>query len=120
MSEHTTARPAAMASTSTIPKLSLPVAGEQNRSPVAYQRGRSALATWPRKGTCSRTDEATPATIGGRGGESPAPGAGGAPGAGHPPGQEPAHREEVGAARGTGGGETADARCPPPCPRSWS
>ena len=62
MSEHTTARPLAMASTSTMPKLSFPVAGEQKRSPVAYQRGRSALGTWPRKSTWGRAAGATEAS----------------------------------------------------------
>ena len=35
-------------------KLSLPEAGETKMSPVAYQRGRSATSTWPRKRACSR------------------------------------------------------------------
>ena len=45
MSEATTGRPDAIASSSTIPKLSLPDAGETKTSAVAYQRGRSWLGT---------------------------------------------------------------------------
>ncbi len=47
MSEHTTGLPAAIASSSTMPKLSLPVAGDTKMSAVAYQRGRSAAGTAP-------------------------------------------------------------------------
>ncbi len=71
MSDATTARPHAIASSSTMPKLSLPDAGETKMSPVAYQRARSALGTWPRKRTCSCSVAGTDRSNWGRRYESP-------------------------------------------------
>ena len=51
MSEHTIALPAAIASSSTMPNDSCPVAGDTNTSAVANARALSASLTRPRNST---------------------------------------------------------------------